>query len=69
MVALGGLFGTFVGFTLALHLELLFLLTTIIIVSGFVGFARLKLKAHSEGQVYGGFALGAIFMLGLFLFL
>lgn len=67
MVALGGLFGTFVGFTLALQLELRFLLTMIIIVSGFVGFARLKLKAHSEGQVYGGFALGAIFMLSMLL--
>lgn len=67
MVALGGLFGTFVGFTLALQLELRFLLTMIIIVSGLVGFARLKLQAHSEGQVYGGFALGAIFMLSMLL--
>jgi len=41
----------------------------IFVLSGLVGFARLKLKAHSSAQVYVGFLLGAavlsIFTLGL----
>ena len=69
MVALGGMFGTFAGFAIAFHVELTFILYAILLVAGLTGFARLKLEAHSQAQVYSGFALGAIFMLGLFLFL
>jgi len=69
MVALGGMFGTFAGFAIAFQVELTFILYIILLVVGITGFARLKLKAHTQAQVYTGFALGAIFMLGLFLFL
>ena len=69
MVALGGLFGTFVGFDLALRLDLRVLLSAIILVAGITGFARLQLKAHTTGQVYSGFILGTIFMFSLFLFI
>ena len=69
MVALGGLFGTFVGFDLALRLDLRMLLSLIILVAGITGFSRLKLKAHTTGQVYSGFILGTIFMFSLFLFI
>ena len=69
MVALGGMFGTFAGFAIAFQVELTFILYAILLVAGITGFARLKLKAHTQTQVYTGFAMGAIFMLGLFLFL
>lgn len=69
MVALGGLFGTFAGFDLALSVDLRPLLSVIILVSGITAYARLYLKAHTSGQVYGGFILATVFMFSLFLFL
>ena len=69
MVALGGLFGTFIGFDLALRLDLRALLSVIVLVAGITGFSRLRLKAHTNGQIYGGFLLGTIFMFALFLFI
>jgi membrane-associated phospholipid phosphatase len=69
MLALGGMFGTFAGFSIAFNLDLSFLLFLIAFLSGMVGFARLKLEAHTPSQVYSGFTLGAVFMLGLFLFI
>lgn len=67
MLALGGMFGTFAGFSMTFNLNLSFLLYLIIFISGLVGYARLKLNAHTPSQVYSGFALGTVFMLGLFL--
>lgn len=69
MVALGGMFGTFIGFALTFNQDLYYLLSLIILVAGLTGFARLKLKAHSPSQVYFGFGLGTVFMLMLFLFI
>lgn len=68
MVAQGGLFGTFIGLALSFHQDITHLIFLIIIVAGFTGFARLKLKAHSPMQVYLGFLLGSVFMLVMFLF-
>lgn len=69
MLALGGMFGTFAGFSIAFNLRLTTLLYLIVFVSGITGFARLRLDAHAPSQVYSGFALGTVFMLGLFLFI
>jgi hypothetical protein len=46
----------------------LLLICLIILLAGITGFARLKLKAHNEAQLYSGFGLGVLVMLGLFLF-
>lgn len=67
MVAVGGLFGTFAGFAILFRHDLTFLLYLIVLTAGLIGFARLKLKAHSPRQVYTGFLLGVLFMLSLFL--
>jgi hypothetical protein len=68
MVAVGGLFGTYAGFAILFRQDLTFLLYCIALVSGLVGFARLKLKAHTPRQVYAGFILGVVFMMSLFFF-
>jgi len=69
MVALGGLFGTFTGLAMSFHQDIIYIIFLIILVAGLTGFARLKLKAHSPMQVYLGFLLGSVFMLGMFLFI
>ena len=68
MVAIGGLFGTYAGFAILFRYDLTVLLYCIALVAGLVGFARLKLKAHTPRQVYSGFLLGAVFMMSLFYF-
>lgn len=67
MVALGGLLGAFTGFAISYNQSYLLLICLIILVAGLTGFARLKLKAHSEAQLYSGFGLGVLVMLSLFL--
>jgi hypothetical protein len=67
MVAVGGIFGTFAGFALLFRHDLTSLLYMIVFAAGLIGFARLKLKAHTSRQVYSGFILGTVFMLSLFL--
>lgn len=67
MIAIGGLLGTIVGLALRLHLSLVLLVVIIFLISGLVGFARLKQNSHNPPQVYGGFLVGALFMYLLFL--
>jgi len=69
MVALGGLLGTFIGFSFLLHQDIRIYMYLVILVSGITGTARLKLDAHSSAQVYSGFSMGILVMLGLFLFM
>jgi membrane-associated phospholipid phosphatase len=61
-IGVGGLVGAMIG------IELYYLLILVVIVSGFVGFARLNLKAHSPNQVYAGFLLGLTIELLLVVF-
>lgn len=68
MVAQGGLFGALAGYTFAFNQNYAWLLYLVTLIAGLTGFARLKLKAHSEAEVYTGFGLGVLVMLGLFLF-
>lgn len=60
MLAQGGVFGTL----LALHvihpnLDLLFPALSLLM-AGLTGYSRIRLNAHTHGQVYAGFCLGAV---------
>jgi len=68
MVAQGGLFGALTGYSFTLNQDYKQLLCLLVLIAGVTGFARLKLKAHNEAEVYSGFGLGVLVMLGLFLF-
>lgn len=67
MVAQGGLFGALTGFAIAHNQNYITLLYMLVFIAGLTGFARLKLNTHTPGQVYGGFVLGVVVMMGLFL--
>jgi len=67
MVAQGCLLGTLAGFALGYNQQFTELLYLLVIIAGFTGFARLKLGAHNPGQVYGGYLMGFVLMMGLFL--
>ncbi len=67
-VGIGGVAGAVLGmsYRLQINLESVFLL--LIIVAGFIGYARLRLNAHTPAQVYTGFIVGFFvqFLLTLF---
>ena len=67
MVAMGALFGTLLGISLALYVSIPKLIFASVIIAGLTGFARLKLSAHDPAQIYTGFLTGAIVMLVFFL--
>jgi membrane-associated phospholipid phosphatase len=52
---------------LVAYVDLAFYVILAALVCGLVGFARLKLKAHTPAQVYAGFFAGFLLMLVIFL--
>lgn len=67
-IGIGGTAGVVLGvmYRLKLDMEMVFIIT--LFLAGIIGFARLKLNAHSPAQVYTGFLLGFIVELGLMIF-
>jgi len=67
-VGIGGIIGAIAGisFRLSIDLQWAFLLT--ILLSGIIGFARLKLLAHTPAQVYAGYLTGFLVQFLLMLF-
>lgn len=58
MIGMGGLLGAFTGLSLKLMIDMPLLIIVLIALSGFTGFARLKLQAHTPMQVLAGFLAG-----------
>jgi membrane-associated phospholipid phosphatase len=67
-VGVGGISGGLLGIIYLLQTDLIFIFMILILCSGIVGYARLKLNAHTPAQVYTGFALGFVVELALILF-
>ncbi len=57
-IGIGGIAGATLGMMYRLQVDLNFMFMLIILLAGFVSFARLKLNAHTPAQVYTGFLLG-----------
>lgn len=66
MIGIGGITGAFTSITIYLSLNPIIFISLVILVAGLIGFARLKLLAHTHLQVYGGFIAGAFLMIFLF---
>jgi hypothetical protein len=58
MLGMGGLVGTFIGLALRYQVDAMQLIMVLILLSGSVGYARLRLDAHTPAQVYAGFLTG-----------
>lgn len=67
-IGIGGIIGATMGISARLLIDLQLVTIIVIILAGFVGFARLKLETHTPSQVYAGFLLGFLteFLLMLF---
>lgn len=64
MLGMGGIVGTIIGLILRYQVDALELVIALVILSGVVGYSRLKLNAHTPLQVYFGFILGTMIMTG-----
>lgn len=67
MIGVGGMTGALLGISLRMHVDLLDLIILFVFLSGMTGYARLKLNAHTQSQIYGGMLCGFLTMLILFL--
>ena len=57
LLGIGGVVGVFIALQI-MHGDFLYLLLLFIILSGLLGVARIKQKAHNYAQVYAGFLVG-----------
>lgn len=64
MLGMGGIVGTLIGLMLRYQVDALNLVIALVLVSGLVGYSRLKLNAHTPLQVYVGFILGTLILVG-----
>jgi hypothetical protein len=64
MLGMGGIAGTMIGLVLRYQVDAVPLVIALVILSGIVGYSRLKLNAHTPLQVYVGFVLGTLIMTG-----
>ncbi len=69
MLGMGGIVGTIIGLILRYQVDATELVMALIFLSGIVGYARLKLNAHTPLQVYVGFLLGTLILTASVLFL
>lgn len=67
-VSMGAVLGAFVGLQTILFIDLLWLIVITILLSGIVGFARLRAGNHTQSQIYTGYVLGFTLMYLLFLY-
>jgi len=63
MLAAGGATGVFIGLSLLLLQPIQLIIMLMILISGIIGFARLKLNSHNSAQVYLGWIAGVVIML------
>jgi len=59
-LAWGALSGLFAGLAIHQGLDMTMIICLIILISGLVGYARLRLNAHTPAQVYLGFITGVV---------
>jgi membrane-associated phospholipid phosphatase len=68
MMSMGGFTGFLVAVSMSLRYDIPLLIIASILISGFLGTARIKLNAHNPPQVYAGYITGALVMLSLFFY-
>ncbi len=58
MIGIGGIVGMLFALSYRFYLEVLWPMIIVLMLAGFLAWARLKLKSHNPAQVYAGFFLG-----------
>ncbi len=66
MIGIGGLIGALSAICYFMQMPILMAICACLIIAGCIGFARLKLNAHTPAQVYVGFIFGCLVQFSLF---
>lgn len=66
MIGVGGLIGALLAICYFMQMPIMIAICTCLIIAGCIGFARLKLNAHTSTQVYVGFIFGCVVQFSLF---
>lgn len=66
MIGIGGLIGALLAICYFMQMPILLAICTCVMIAGSIGFARLKLNAHTPAQVYVGFIFGCLLQFSLF---
>ena len=66
MIGIGGLIGALFAICYFMQMPILMAICACLIIAGCIGFARLKLNAHTPAQVYVGFIFGCLVQFSLF---
>lgn len=69
MSGIGAICGLIIALTLTHYLNLFVFLVIGFLVAGIIGSSRLLIKAHSQVEIYLGFFIGLVPVLGLIIFL
>lgn len=69
MIGIGGMLGLLMGLSLNLGLDMTWFVIAVIILGGFLGFARIQSNSHKPSDIYAGFLVGVSVMFLLFIFL
>jgi membrane-associated phospholipid phosphatase len=68
-LSVGGIVGFFMALGFRYQIVFIQVVIPLILIAGVVGYARLKLEAHSQSQVYLGFVTGFLTMFLIFVLL
>ncbi len=68
MIGVGGVIGSLLALSIRLGADFSFAIYALVLLAGFIGYARLKLFAHTPAQVYSGFLVGTALMAGIIFF-
>ena len=66
MIGIGGLIGALFAICYFMQMPILLAICVCLMLAGCIGFARLKLNAHTPAQVYVGFIFGCLVQFSLF---
>ncbi len=58
LIGIGGLTGLAIGLFIRMNADIAYFLIALILIAGFLGYARLRLRMHTPAQIYTGFLLG-----------
>lgn len=65
-ISIGGVIGVILALSEIYRMNLIFLISILFLIAGIIITSRLKLKAHSNLEVYLGFTIGLILQFGIF---
>lgn len=67
MIGIGGVIGALVALCYFTQMPVFVAISGCVLLAGLIGFARLYLDSHTEGQIYVGFTFGCFLQFSLFL--